>query len=92
MQGCRFSKEAVWSSGMIPASGAGGPGFNPRLGPLVGFLIGNDSDLATSMLLCNVIFQWILILDFQCKNGAGGHRSPCLLHAKQALYHLSYSP
>ena len=24
--------------------------------------------------------------------GAGGHRSPCLLHAKQALYHLSYSP
>ena len=26
------------------------------------------------------------------KHGAGGHRSPCLLHAKQALYHLSYSP
>ena len=28
---------AVWSSGMIPASGAGGPGFNPRLGPLADF-------------------------------------------------------
>ena len=24
---------AVWSSGMIPASGAGGPGFDPRNGP-----------------------------------------------------------
>ena len=28
-----FASSAVWSSGMIPASGAGGPGFNPRLGP-----------------------------------------------------------
>ena len=25
---------AVWSSGMIPASGAGGPGFDPRNSPL----------------------------------------------------------
>jgi hypothetical protein len=24
---------ATWSSGMIPASGAGGPGFNSRSGP-----------------------------------------------------------
>ena len=24
---------AVWSSGMIPASGAGGPGFDPRNSP-----------------------------------------------------------
>ena len=26
---------SVWSSGMIPASGAGGPGFKPRNGPLL---------------------------------------------------------
>ena len=26
------------------------------------------------------------------KNGAGGYRSPCLVHAKHALYHLSYTP
>ena len=26
---------AVWSSGMIPASGAGGPGFDPRNSPLI---------------------------------------------------------
>ena len=25
---------SVWSSGMIPASGAGGPGFKPRNGPI----------------------------------------------------------
>ena len=25
---------AVWSSGMIPASGAGGPGFDPRNSPI----------------------------------------------------------
>jgi hypothetical protein len=24
---------STWSRGMIPASGAGGPGFNPRSGP-----------------------------------------------------------
>jgi hypothetical protein len=27
-----------------------------------------------------------------CKNGGGGYRSPCLMHAKQALCHLSYTP
>jgi hypothetical protein len=26
---------AVWSSGMIPASGAGGPGFDPRNSPVL---------------------------------------------------------
>ena len=26
---------STWSRGMIPASGAGGPGFNPRSGPHV---------------------------------------------------------
>ena len=26
-------EQAVWSSGMIPASGAGGPGFDPRNSP-----------------------------------------------------------
>lgn len=29
----RFATSGVWSSGMIPASGAGGPGFNSRSGP-----------------------------------------------------------
>ena len=28
----------------------------------------------------------------QKENGEVGHRSPYLLHAKQALYHLSYIP
>ena len=28
-----FSSVAQWSSGMIPASGAGGPGFKSRLSP-----------------------------------------------------------
>ena len=31
--GKRNSYPAVWSRGMIPALGAGGPGFKPRLGP-----------------------------------------------------------
>jgi hypothetical protein len=26
------------------------------------------------------------------KGGGAGYRSLCLLHAKQALYHLSYTP
>lgn len=26
---------SIWSSGMIPASGAGGPGFESRTGPFV---------------------------------------------------------
>ena len=26
------------------------------------------------------------------KSGGAGYRSLCLLHAKQALYHLSYTP
>ena len=26
------------------------------------------------------------------KAGTGGHRSRCLMHAKHALYHLSYYP
>ena len=30
---------SVWSRGMIPASGAGGPGFNPRNGPVCYFLL-----------------------------------------------------
>jgi hypothetical protein len=30
-----FCALAVWSSGMIPASGAGGPGFDPRNSPVV---------------------------------------------------------
>lgn len=29
----RLITVATWSSGMIPASGAGGPGFNSRSGP-----------------------------------------------------------
>ena len=30
--GKRYNK-SIWSSGMIPALGAGGPGFKPRNGP-----------------------------------------------------------
>ena len=33
--------KAVWSSGMIPASGAGGPGFDPRNSPV--FLVPKHS-------------------------------------------------
>ena len=29
----RIIQKSIWSSGMIPALGAGGPGFNPRNGP-----------------------------------------------------------
>jgi hypothetical protein len=29
----QFRSMSIWSRGMIPASGAGGPGFNPRNGP-----------------------------------------------------------
>ena len=34
-KGCRpkASTKGDWSSGMIPALGAGGPGFNPRIAP-----------------------------------------------------------
>ena len=35
-----FFAQAVWSSGMIPASGARGPGFDPRNSP---FLLENLS-------------------------------------------------
>ncbi len=33
-----FTVESIWSRGMIPASGAGGPGFNPRNGPFASIL------------------------------------------------------
>jgi hypothetical protein len=26
------------------------------------------------------------------KNGGAGNRTPCLSHAKRALYHMSYTP
>ena len=33
---CQLSLgESIWSSGMIPALGAGGPEFNPRNGPMI---------------------------------------------------------
>ena len=31
--------KAVWSSGMIPALGAGGPGIKPRLDPFLNYLL-----------------------------------------------------
>ena len=34
---------AQWSSGMIPASGAGGPGFKSRLSPLLIFFLQNNN-------------------------------------------------
>ena len=40
----KFYAEAVWSSGMIPASGAGGPGFDPRNSPS----FGENSDVSFS--------------------------------------------
>ena len=36
--------------------------------------------------------KWILQARILLQNGAGGYRSRYLLHAKQALYHLSYGP
>ena len=36
-----------------------------------------------------------LINFFECskiKNGGAGNRTPCLSHAKRALYHMSYTP
>ena len=36
---CYFWRLSAWSRGMIPASGAGGPGFDPRSGPPVNFVL-----------------------------------------------------
>ena len=45
------------------------------------------------IIIC-LSFNYIVIIIKKkfLKNGTGGHRSRCLLHAKQALYHLSYYP
>ena len=32
-QDLKYGDMSAWSSGMIPALGAGGPGFKPRSGP-----------------------------------------------------------
>ena len=33
-----------------------------------------------------------LQLKYHNKNGGAGNRTPCLSHAKRALYHMSYTP
>ena len=42
---------SAWSRGMIPASGAGGPGFKPRSGPL------EENDTVTLVCL-DCVAQW----------------------------------
>ena len=37
----KWAQEAKWSRGMIPALGAGGPGFKSQFGPLILLLIYN---------------------------------------------------
>ena len=36
--------------------------------------------------------RYFLVTYVQEKIGDAGYRSPCLSHAKRALYHLSYTP
>ena len=36
--------------------------------------------------------MFVLVFEIFVKSGGAGDRSRCLLHAKQALYHLSYTP
>ena len=37
-QGMMWGDMSAWSSGMIPALGAGGPGFEPRSGPEIEYV------------------------------------------------------
>lgn len=37
-----LTAKSAWSRGMIPASGAGGPGFNPRSGPGILRFVANN--------------------------------------------------
>ena len=46
-----FYQMAAWSSGMIPASGAGGPGFNPRQGEPFGLRTGRKESGVQEVLL-----------------------------------------
>lgn len=52
-----WSAPAVWSSGMIPASGAGGPGFDPRNGPFDVFLFLGAAGVSVSRRVWNRVMQ-----------------------------------
>ena len=47
---------ACWSSGMIPASGAGGPGFNSQTSP--SFLLANSLRDCTSERLMTITMSF----------------------------------
>ena len=44
---------ACWSRGMIPALGAGGPGFKSRTGPILNYLVKDGFSLE----LCKIVSQ-----------------------------------
>ena len=57
--------KALWSSGMIPASGAGAPGFDPRQSPTFLILLWYTHHCATeyvdqvAMLLNDTVSEWL---------------------------------
>ena len=52
-----------------------------------------SSPTAVDVFFCFVFcFLFFVVFVLKKKNGEDGHRSHYLLHAKQALYHLSYIP
>ena len=51
----------------------------------------NESPLNVAFYRKNSNFSWILNKTKKV-NGGAGNRTPCLSHAKRALYHMSYTP
>ena len=90
-----------WSSGMILASGARGREFDSRITPfcmrsygVVVSISGCDPLDPGSTPGTAIFFRTfeVAFLAQKKKSGGAGYRSLCLMHAKHALYHLSYTP
>ena len=76
----RLITVATWSSGMIPASGAGGPGFNSRSGPNFLHTLYKYNTYTGTYLHTHSLIQTALVAEFCRLIEVGGGGTKGMLH------------